>query len=382
MNRTITVLLATVAALVGLGLAMLASLTLANLNGQRLAAGAGLWHPWMVKQGAACLVGFVALCVAASRDYRSLERWVWPIYGITLVSLFLVLTPFGTSVKGAQRWILGVQPSEFAKVALILSLAWYSARFSYRMQTFTTGVLGTGAIALPLLALIVIEPDKGTTILLAFVTVALMLVSGVRWFHVLVPVLLGGVAFGFLIASSGYARDRVRAFMNPEGNPALTYQVDRSLDAFGAGGVRGTGFGAGSQKWNIPEVSTDFVFPAVGEELGLPGALAVVVAYLVILISGAVVAHRAPDPFGMLIASGVTFVIAAQALVNLGVVTDLLPNKGMALPFLSRGGTGTVVLLTLVGLLISVARRSGFDPVSDGRRAANPFGEADTDFPQ
>ena len=104
-----------------------------------------------------------------------------------------------------------------------------------------------------------IDPDKGTTILLAFVTVALMLVSGVRWFHVLVPVLLGGVAFGFLIASSGYARDRVRAFMNPEGNPALTYQVDRSLDAFGAGGVRGTGFGAGSQKWNIPEVSTDFV---------------------------------------------------------------------------------------------------------------------------
>ena len=250
------------------------------------------------------------------------------------------------------------------------------------MQTFTTGVLGTGAIAMPLLALIVIEPDKGTTLLLAFVTVALMLVSGVRWFHVLVPVLLGGVAFGFLIASSGYARDRVRAFMNPEGNPALTYQVDRSLDAFGAGGVRGTGFGAGSQKWNIPEVSTDFVFPAVGEELGLPGALAVVAAFLVILISGAVIAHRAPDPFGMLIASGVTFVIAAQSLVNLGVVTDLLPNKGMALPFLSRGGTGTVVMLTLVGLLISVARRSGFDPVSEGRRATNPFGEADTDFPQ
>ncbi|MFO1459606.1 MAG: putative peptidoglycan glycosyltransferase FtsW [Verrucomicrobiota bacterium] len=382
MNRTITVLLTTVAALVGLGLAMLASLTLANLNGQRLAAGSGLWHPWMVKQGAACMVGFIALCVVASRDYRSLERWVWPIYGITLVSLFLVLTPFGTSVKGAQRWILGVQPSEFAKVALILALAWYSARFSYRMQTFTTGVLGTGAIAMPLLALIVIEPDKGTTLLLAFVTVALMLVSGVRWFHVLVPVLLGGVAFGFLIASSGYARDRVRAFMNPESNPALTYQVDRSLDAFGAGGVRGTGFGAGTQKWNVPEVSTDFVFPAVGEELGLPGTLAVVMAFLVILVSGAVIAHRAPDPFGMLIASGATFVIAAQSLVNLGVVTDLLPNKGMALPFLSRGGTGTVVMLVLVGLLISVARRSGFDPVSEGRRSGNPFGEADTDFPQ
>ncbi|MBL9175822.1 MAG: cell division protein FtsW [Verrucomicrobiales bacterium] len=382
MNRTITVLLATVAALVGLGLAMLASLTLANLNSQRFAAGAGVWHPWMMKQGAACVVGFVALCVMATRDYRSLERWVWPVYGITLISLLLVLTPFGTSVKGAQRWILGVQPSEFAKVALILSLAWYSARFSYRMQTFTTGVLGTGAIALPLLALIVVEPDKGTTLLLAFVTVSLMLVSGVRWFHVLIPVVLGGVAFGFLIAGSGYARDRVRAYWNPESNPALTYQVDRSLDAMGAGGIRGTGFGAGTQKWNIPEVSTDFVFPAVGEELGLPGTLSVVAAFLILLVSGAVVAHRAPDAFGMVLASGVTFVIAAQALVNLGVVTDLLPNKGMALPFLSRGGTGTVVMLTLVGLLISVARRSGFDPGSEGRRLDNPFGDADTDFPQ
>lgn len=383
MNRTITVLLTAVAALVGLGLAMLASLTLANVNGQRLGGSGGPWHPWMVKQAAACLLGFIGLMVAASMDYRRLERLVWPFYGLTIVLLALVLTPLGSSTKGAQRWLFGTQPSEFAKVALILALAWFGARFAYRLRTFSTGILGMGGIALPLLALVVVEPDKGTTLLLASVTISLMLLAGVRWLHVLVPVVLGGTGFGLLIASSDYARGRVLAFLNPESNPALNYQVERSMDAFGAGGVHGTGLGTGTLKWSIPEVSTDFVFPAVGEELGLPVTLAVVLAFLVILVCGALIAHRAPDSFGMLIAAGTTLTIAAQALVNLGVVTALLPNKGMALPFLSRGGTGTVVLLSMVGLLIGVARQAETMPSPELRGVVtNPFGEPDTDFPQ
>lgn len=383
MNRTITILLTAVAALVVLGLAMLGSITLASFNVQRAGTGAGVWHPWMVKQAAACGIGFVGLIVAASIDYRRLERWVWPIYAVTLVLLALVLTPLGVSAKGAQRWIFGIQPSEFAKVALILSLAWFATRFAYRLRTFATGILGMGGVAFPLLVLVVVEPDKGTTLLLAFVTVALMLVAGVRWLYVLVPVVAGGAAFVVLVATSDYAHARVRAFLNPEGNPTLNYQVDRALDAFGAGGFYGTGLGTGTLKFRVPEVSTDFVFPAVGEELGLPVTLAVVLAFLVILVCGALIAHHAPDPFGMLMATGTTFLLAAQALVNLGVVTDLLPNKGMALPFLSRGGTGTVVLLTLVGLLISVARQASEAPDNGNHRAVtNPFGEPDTDFPQ
>jgi len=382
-HRTITLLLFAVAALVGLGLAMLASLTLGSMDGQRLGGYAGVWHPWMLKQLAAVLLGFIGLTVAASLDYRALERWVWVLYGATCLLLALVLTPLGTTVKGAQRWLFGIQPSEFAKISLVLALAWFAARFAYRLRTFSTGILGMGAVALPLLLLIVVEPDKGTTLLLACVTISMMLVAGVRWPHVLVPVAAGGAAFAILIANSSYARDRVLSHWDRSHNPDLNFQVNKSLDAFAVGGVHGTGLGTGTLKWSIPEVSTDFVLPAVGEELGLPVTLAVVAVFLVLLGCGALVAHRASDVFGMLIATGITFTMAGQALVNMGVVTDLLPNKGMALPFLSRGGSGTVVLLTMVGLLISVARQADRVPeVAAGRAGANPFGDPDTDFPQ
>jgi cell division protein FtsW len=133
----------------------------------------------------------------------------------------------------------------------------------------------------------------------------------------------------------------------------------------------------------VPEVHTDFILPAVGEELGLPATLGVVVAFAIILFCGALIAHWASDGFGMMLASGVTFVIGLQALVNLGVVTHLLPNKGMALPFMSRGGTGTVVLLTMIGLLISVARHAQVPTTASvGSAVPNPFGSTDTDFPE
>jgi cell division protein FtsW len=378
MNRIITVLLVTVAALLALGLATLASITMAK------AGGASLIHPFLLKQAVACVMGFLALGVAAALDYRRLERWVGPICLGTLLLLVLVLTPLGTSSKGAQRWLWGVQPSEFAKLALILTLAWFGARFMHRLRTFTGGVLGMGGVALPFLVLVVVEPDKGTTMLLAAVTALLMLVAGVRWLHVLVPVVVGAALFGVIIANSGYARARVEAFWKPaDSNKDLSLQVDRALDAFGAGGLHGTGFGIGTYKGRIPEVHTDFILPAVGEELGLLFTLGVVAAFLVLLVCGALIAHHAKDSFGMLVAAGITFTIAIQALVNLGVVTYLLPNKGMPLPFLSRGGTGTVVLLTMIGLLISIARRAEvLAPSSVPRSVSNPFGEPDTELPR
>jgi len=360
------------------GLATLASITMS-----RATPGADFVHPWLLKQALACGIGFVGLIAVASLDYRRLEQLVWPIYVLSIVLLALVLTPLGTNNKGAQRWLWGTQPSEFAKLALILSLAWFSVRFQHRMATFTGGILGMGVIAFPLLALIVIEPDKGTTLLLGAVTVALMLVGGALWAHVMVPVVVGLAAFTLLLSVPGYARDRVQAFLNPEDNKALTYQVDRGLDAFGAGGWHGTGFGRGTHKFKVPEVHTDFILPAVGEELGLPATLGVVLGFAIILFCGALVAHWAADGFGMVLAAGITFVIGLQALVNLGVVTHLLPNKGMALPFMSRGGTGTVVLLTMIGLLISIARQAEMRAAETASGLTrNPFGDADTDFPE
>lgn len=376
MSRTITVLLGSVAALLVLGLAALASITMS-----RATPGSDWLHPWLVKQAVACAIGFVGLAVSASLDYRRLDRFVWPSYILSLILLTLVLTPLGTNSKGAQRWLFGIQPSEVAKVTMILSLAWYAVRFQHRMGTFIGGILGMAAIGLPLMILVVVEPDKGTTLLMFAVMAGMMLVGGARWLHVMVPVIACLAFFAVLLSVPGYARDRVQAFLKPEDNKGLTYQVERGLDAFGAGGLHGTGFGRGTHKFKVPEVHTDFILPAVGEELGLPATLGVVLCFAVILFCGALIAHNAPDGFGLMIASGITFIIGLQALVNLGVVTHLLPNKGMPLPFMSRGGTGTVVLLTMVGLLISVARqvelgmgsaRSGVTP--------NPFGDTDTDF--
>jgi cell division protein FtsW len=374
MNRTVTILLLAVGSLVALSVVMLASATM-------LRGGDSLLHTWVLRQAVFCVIGFVALGLMARIDYHLLQRFAWPIYGICLLLLVLTLTPLGTLKNGAQRWLFGVQPSEFSKLGLVVTLAWFGARFSHRMGRFFSGVLGMGVIAAPPVLLILVEPDKGTAVLLALVTFLLLLVAGVRWWHVALPALIMAGSFVLLVMNSEYAMKRVNAFRHPELNKDDYLQVQESLYALGAGGLEGTGLGRGAFKFNIPEQHTDFIFPVVGEELGLGFTLGVVGVFLVILVCGALITHAAPDTFGTLLAAGITFVIAAQAAVNLGVVTDLLPNKGMPLPFVSRGGTGMVVMLALAGLLVSVARQ-GVVGVSPLRSKGDPFEAMDTDLPE
>lgn len=370
MNRAIVLLLGAVGSLVSLSIVMLASATMLKAN-----------HAWVVKQSIACLIGFLALATVGALDYRRWEKWVWWIYGAVVILLLLTITPVGTSANGAQRWLWGTQPSDFAKPAVVLALAWYGARFSDRIGTFWRGTMVMLLIPVFPLALILAEPDKGTTALLALVSFLVMLVAGVRLLHVVAPVVAVVALFVSLISSSDYARRRWDTFLNPASNRDAYYQVQQGLYAFGAGGVDGTGLGNGSFKFKIPEQHTDFILPVVGEELGLTFTLGVLAGYLVILLCGAVITSRAADRFGELLAAGVTFAIGAQACINMGVVTDLLPNKGMPLPLISRGGTGVVVMLILVGILVSVARRAV--PADLAERAdsqSNPF-TADTDFP-
>lgn len=373
MNRLITILLLAVGSLVALSVVMLASATMLRPSDTLL-------HTWVLRQAIFCGIGFVALGVMASLDYHLLQRFAWFLYGGALLLLLLTLTPLGTITKGAQRWLFGVQPSEMAKLGLIVGLAWYGARFPHRMGRFFSGMLMLAVIALPPLLLILAEPDKGTAALLGLVTFFLMLVAGVRWWHVTVPALVCAAGFVALVMHSDYAMKRVNAFLHPTQNKDDYQQVQESLYAFGEGRLTGAGLGGGAYKFNIPEQHTDFIFPVVGEELGLGFTLGVVGVFVVILVCGALVTHAAPDAFGTLLAAGITFVISAQAAVNLGVVTDLLPNKGMPLPFVSRGGTGMVLMLALVGLLVSVARQA----VGGGaarRAAGNPFDALDTDLP-
>lgn len=382
MNRTITTLLLAVGALVALSVAMLASATMLKQSDH-------LMHSWVQTQAIACVIGFVVLALAARIDYHLLERFAWPVYGVTVLLLALTLSPLGKSMNGAQRWLFHTQPSEFAKLGLIVALAWFGARFHHRMGSFLSGVLGMAAIAAVPVALIIVEPDKGTAALLGLVTFLLMLVAGVRWQHVVIPAAVCAVGFALLVSESPYAKKRVTTWLDSMSRPVDkkndadrdgNLQVNESLYALGAGGVSGTGLGRGAHKFNIPEQHTDFIFPVIGEELGLPFTLGVVGVFVVILVCGASVTHSAPDTFGMLLAGGITFLIAAQAAINLCVVTALLPNKGMPLPFVSRGGTGVVLMLGLTGLLVSVARQG----ITDGSRtrvSGDPFGTVDTDMP-
>jgi cell division protein FtsW len=282
--------------------------------------------------------------------------------------------------------LFGTQPSEFAKFSLIVVLAVYCARNQSRMKDFVPGILGGAGIAVPIIALVLKEPDRGTAALMMLVTIALLLLAGARGWYLVPPAILFGGALAAMIVFSPMARNRIDAWINPANHKdGAAQQARKGLFAFGQGGIEGQGLGRGRLKYNVPEVHTDFILPAVGEELGLPFTLGVVAAYGVILFCGIRIARRAPDTLGLLLAAGITFLIAAQACINIGVVTTVLPNKGMPLPFVSRGGTSMAVLLAMVGALVAVARQAGPDDatpaVARSRRVGSrgPFAP-DTDF--
>jgi len=310
-------------------------------------------------------VGLVACCLAASGDYRWLKKIWWVLLLLAIGLLLLVWAPhLGITRKGAARWIgfgvVRLQPSEFAKVALILAVAWYGERFQRHMGTLTRGVLLPGAGIAVVLGLIFREPDVGTTLLLACVSAVMLLVAGLRWRYVLPSFLTGLVGLMIFIAHDPMRSERVYAWLHPEetrlDKGMQTYQ---SVAALGNGGLTGLGLGEGRQKLGfVPEHHTDFIFSVIGEEMGLIATFSVLGAFLVILLCGVYIAWNAPDTFGMLIASGITFLIAMQVLINVGVVTGALPNKGLALPFISYGGSNLVIMMACVGLLINIGRHS------------------------
>lgn len=375
--RTITTLLVlAVGALVALSLTILSSATM--LDSEPDAS--------LLSQAMACGAGVVGMVVAASLDYRRWSRSVWWIYGGAMLLLILVLL-IGHEAKGARRWLWGTQPAEIAKLALIVLLAWYGSRYESQMNQFWKGIGGSVALAAPLIALVLLEPDRGTGALMVGLTVLVLLVAGARWIYIGAPVLIGGAVIAAMVVASPMARARIDAWIHPEAHrDGASHQVRKGLYAFAEGGIEGRGLGKGTLKYNVPEVHTDFILPAVGEELGLTFTLSIVGAYLAILVCGLTVALRAAETFGRLLAVGITLLICAQAIINIGVVTAVFPNKGMPLPFVSRGGSNMAILMTLVGILVAVARTSTAAPEVPqsrrkprGRRANNPF-SGDTDL--
>jgi len=371
MRIAVTILLVCVTALLALGMVMLYSSSMAQVGAH-----------YLVRQLLWAGLGLVLFAVAARLDYLWLERLAWVLYGVAVVLLVAVLLPqIGLRLNGARRWLgagdFRFQPSEFAKLALLVWLAAYGERHQRQMGTWR-GVAVPGLVIGVVLGLVFREPDVGTTVLLAAVCGAVLLVAGVRWRTVLPPALAAASALALYLWHDPIRLKRILAWWYPEqSREGAGYQAWQAMVAFGAGGWRGLGLGNGRQKLGfVPEHHTDFIFSVIGEELGLVATLLVVLAFLLIVLCGVFIALNARETFGLLLGTGITFLIGLQALINIGVVTSALPNKGLPLPWISYGGSNLLVMLTSVGLLVSIARRAAPAPgnrLFPAPRPANPF---------
>ncbi|HVU28232.1 MAG TPA: putative lipid II flippase FtsW [Verrucomicrobiae bacterium] len=372
MRVAVTVLAFCVAALIALGLVMLYSSSMTQVGAHDL-----------ITQLVWCAAGFLWCVTLTALDYQLFKKLVWPVYLLALISLASVFVPhIGHASHGAHRWIgwgrLNFQPSELGKIALIIWLAWYGDRSQRQMQNWKRGVILPALFAGLILGLIFVEPDRGTTILLAAVSGSMLLLAGVRWKHLFIPVLPGAAFFAFSILRDPMRMGRIFAWLQPEKHlQGAALQAQQAMIGLGSGGWFGVGLGNGMQKHGyLPEIQTDFIFANIGEELGLVATLFVVLAFVVILVCGISIALNSRDTFGFLLASGITFLIGLQAAINIGVVTSALPNKGLPLPFISYGGSNLLAMFACVGILFSVARHAparekiskSSDEISD-----NPF---------
>ena len=341
MKWATTILIFCVAVLVGLGLVMLYSASM-NMEMGKSAVGAD----YLLSQLVWLTFGLIGCVVAARIDYRRWKKVSPYLLVVSVILLLLVFAPvIGIGRKGAHRWI-GLpglphfQPSELARLSLILFLAAYGEWFQRQMSGFRQGLLIPGCIIAVVLALIFIEPDRGCAILLALVAGTVLIVAGVRLRFLLLPALGLLAGLGWSLWHDPMRLRRITAWIHPEANKeGAGYQAYQAMIALGSGGWTGLGLGNGRQKLDfVPEHHTDFIFSIIGEELGLIATLGVVLLFIALVVCGVYIARRSNDTFGLLLGAGITFMIGLQAFINMGVVTSLLPNKGMPLPFISYGG--------------------------------------------
>ena len=319
---------------------------------------------YFYKQIGFTVAGIIVMLAVSQIDYRRFERpaVVYSLLGLTIAALLVVfLFP---EINGARRWIrigsFSLQPSEMAKIALPVFLAYFLVKNQDKVGDLKSTVLPCLGVLGFLSFLIVLEPDLGTTIVLCVIFGAVYFTAGAKLAHFAVVAASAAAAACALILFAPWRMQRVMAFMDPFAHADdAGYQVVQSLYAIGSGGVFGEGFAKGQQKlFYLPYPYSDFIFSVVGEELGLIGTLAVVVAFGLFLWRGARASLNATDRFGMLLGIGITTGIVVQALFNISVVISILPAKGIPLPFISYGGSSVLVTLAAVGLLISISRGS------------------------
>jgi len=316
---------------------------------------------FLKKQAVFALIGICVLVLCRHVPYRLWRLLAYPLIGLALVLLTAVLaSPFSVTAGGSSRWLrlgpLQFQPSEFARLAMIVYLAYSMERKADRIKELSIGFVPHVVILGALLALIIKQPDFGSAAILAFITWLMMFVGGVRLRYLLSSSILMGLAGFYFITQAEYRWRRWTTFWDPwRYSSEEGYQIVHSLMAFGSGGWWGTGIGKGFQKlFYLPEPHTDFIFSVIGEELGIAGVLVIILLYAVVVGKGIRIARRAPDLFGCYLAIGLTAALGLQIGINMGVTLGLLPTKGLTLPFLSYGGTSLIMNMATVGILMNI----------------------------
>ncbi len=327
-------------------------------------------YHFIVKQLIFAVAGFIIMLLVSKINYKIYRKFAWLIYGLSVVMLavLLILPPM---VPGAtqKRWMvigpINFQPSEIAKFAVILLFSHLIAANYKSMEKFSFGILTLGGLLGLVCGLVVVETHLSATILIFLIGVCLMIVGGIKARYI-----VGGVGVGFggaaiLIVSGvvSYGSDRIAYWLNPWADASgKGYQTIQSLLAIGSGGILGRGFGLSRQKYLwVPEPHNDFIFAIVCEELGLVGAMIIILLFCALVWRGFIIAMRAPDKFGALMAVGLTFQVGIQAVLNILVVTNTVPNTGISLPFFSYGGTALILLLAQMGVVLSISRNCSLE---------------------
>ncbi len=319
------------------------------------------------------VLGLVAMLLVMRLDYHRWQKWTRPLLGAAIAGLVLVLA-VGRVVKGARRWIhfggFTFQPSELAKIALILWLASYLDRRQSQIKNFGNGLLPALMVIGAVCGLMVVEPDLGTPLMLGSVCMMMLFLAGIRIDHIAMVALAACGPLYFLLFHVPYRRRRLMAFLNPWADAqGAGYQVTQSLMAFGSGGFLGKGLGASTLKLlYLPDPHTDFIFPIIGEELGFLGAIMLILLFIFWGMRGWQVAKRAPDLFGQLLASGITAWMLLQAVINMGVSCGVLPTKGLPLPFVSFGGSSTLISMIAVGIMLNISSQGRFEKIQTTRK--------------
>jgi cell division protein FtsW len=319
-------------------------------------------------------IGLAICTVAALIDYHFWQRTWWLWFGLAFIALALCFVPhLGMRINGSRRWVglgpLGFQPSEIAKIAAVFFLAAWFSRYEKATGSLLRGFALPLAIVTLLLALILTEVDLGTTVLLGATAFVVMFVAGVNPMLLSIVALAGVGGVLFLATQISERMGRLAAFVDPQRfKQDAGLQQMQALIAWGSGGMEGLGLGNGRQKMlYLPYAHTDFIFPIIGEELGLRVSLLVVLLFVVIIVCGMMIALHAKDRFGLLLGCGVVSLLALQAAVNIGVTTSLLPNKGLPLPFISYGGSNLAASLFGIGLLLNIYRQGVLEPLHKKR---------------